>query len=119
MERLLQNRSRLEESMDTNSVGSAEHFCEPGGRVRFVDSTVRYHMGNSPGSLWHSRSRLEQVLVGIVVGLLFVTSILLIVMGTSSPVTLCTSHECVKVAATMLNDIDFSIDPCHDFYKVT
>ena len=28
------------------------------------------------------------------------------------------SPECVKVASTILSDVDLSVDPCEDFYKV-
>ena len=31
---------------------------------------------------------------------------------------LCLSPECVKVASTILSDVDLSVDPCEDFYKV-
>ncbi|CAG2182254.1 unnamed protein product, partial [Oppiella nova] len=29
---------------------------------------------------------------------------------------LCLTSECVRVAATILERIDTSVDPCHDFY---
>ena len=30
----------------------------------------------------------------------------------------CLSADCVRVAASILNSADFSVDPCTDFYKV-
>ena len=113
------------------STSSADHLCEEpegGGRVRFVNSTVRYHMGGgSAQTLWTGRTRLEQVLMVAVACLIFLSSILLIVIGKTQegrPGTnetgpdLCLSQECVKVAATILSDIDTSVEPCNDFYKV-
>ena len=31
----------------------------------------------------------------------------------------CMSHECVKVAAAIISDLDVETDPCDDFYKVS
>ena len=33
--------------------------------------------------------------------------------------SVCLSPECVKVAATILSDMDMKADPCKDFYQVT
>lgn len=128
-------------SLDAMST-SSDHLCEPegvtasGGRVRFVDSTVRYHMGGGAPAIWSQRSGLERILIVLVTILTLVTSMLLYVVCNSKggsgghPQNLlvattkhqaikkaCLSQECVKVAATMLSDIDASMDPCHDFYK--
>ena len=63
---------------------SADHLCESdqnsGGQVRFVNSTVRYHLG-SGGSLWSGRTRLERILIVLVVGLTLLASMLLIILG--------------------------------------
>ena len=29
----------------------------------------------------------------------------------------CTSKHCVTIAASLLNNIDFSVNPCDDFYE--
>ena len=116
------------------SAASSDHLCEPdGGRVRFVNSTVRYHMGSSAANtLWVARTRLEQVLMVMVSGLILTVSILFIIIGKtqdfsagSNPASgkisnqsLCLSPQCVKVAAAILSDLDDDIDPCDDFYKV-
>ena len=78
------------------STSSADHLCEPegsgggGGRVRFVNSTVRYHIGSGPAhALWTGRSRLEQVLMVAVAGLILISSILLIVIGKTQEDTTC------------------------------
>ena len=108
------------------SAASSEHLCEAegGGHVRFVNSTVRYHMGSGPwNTLWNGRTRLEQILMLIVAGLVFTASILMIVVGKTQeengpqPNKLCLSRECVKVAATILSDLHESSPPCDDFYK--
>ena len=63
---------------------SADHLCEAdqGGQVRFVNSTVRYHLGNGT-SLWAGRTRLEQILLILLAGLILLASTLLIVLGKS------------------------------------
>jgi hypothetical protein len=33
--------------------------------------------------------------------------------------SVCLSPECVKVAATILSDMDMKADPCKDFYQVS
>ena len=61
---------------DNNLIGglaSSDHLCEPpedgggggaGGRVRFVNSTVRYHMASGAAqTLWTGRTSLEKVLM--------------------------------------------------------
>ena len=60
---------------DNNLIGglaSSDHLCEPpddggggaGGRVRFVNSTVRYHMANGAAqTLWTGRTSLEKILM--------------------------------------------------------
>ena len=61
---------------DNNLIGglaSSDHLCEPpddgggggaGGRVRFVNSTVRYHMASGAAqTLWTGRTSLEKILM--------------------------------------------------------
>jgi membrane metallo-endopeptidase-like protein 1 len=138
MERLLDTNNL--ESAGANLISSSsDHLCEPGletssvnsdGRVRFVNSTVRYHMGSGATSLWTSRTRLEQILLVVLSVFMLLSSILLIVIGENKslyPVTvtssmhvgnsLCLSPECIKVAATILSDINTDVPPCEDFYK--
>ena len=38
--------------------------------------------------------------------------------GTGGKDGLCLSQECISVAATILSDIDPTVEPCKDFYKV-
>ena len=126
----------------SNSIsGSSDHLCEPplltsaaaggssapsgvsggatsGGRVRFVDSTVRYHMGSGPyATLWTSRSLLERILVAAVAILIFVISILFITLGesqrrniylktsNSNPSGLCLSQECIRWESSQISGI--------------
>ena len=85
-------------------------------------------------TLWTSRSNLERILLAAVAALIFVISVLLITLGESQKTTdntshlttpnaqhpggLCLSQECISVAATILSDIDPTVKPCEDFYKV-
>lgn len=120
-----------------SSAASSDHLCEhdgSGGSVRFVNSTVRYHMGGGFFSkLWSGRTRLEQVLMVLVCVLIFICSVLFIVIGktqetrvtvinsshlSNNTKDLCLSQECVQVAAAIISDLDGDVDPCHDFYKV-
>lgn len=34
-----------------------------------------------------------------------------------APPSLCTSKECITAASSILNSMDTTIDPCHDFYQ--
>ena len=123
---------------DNNLIGgtaSSDHLCEPpdigegtGGRVRFVNSTVRYHMRNGAAqTLWTGRTRFEQILMVLVTCLILMVSILLIVIGREqeavtkigSQEKYCLSHDCVKVAAAIISDLDTDTHPCDDFYKVS
>ena len=139
----MMSANSLENASASLISASSDHLCEPneagtgpvgsGGRVRFVDSTVRYHIPNGAAHfVWSGRTRLEQVLLVIVAGLVLVISVLMIVLGeaekgwsaatlsltTHNHDDLCLSPECITVAATILSDIDPKVDPCEDFYKV-
>ena len=78
-------------------------------------------------TLWTGRTRFEQILMVLVTGLILMVSILLIVIGKEQEVVTkigskpkyCLSHECVKVAAAIISDLDIDTDPCDDFYKVS
>jgi len=124
---------------DNNLIGglaSSDHLCEPpddgggggaGGRVRFVNSTVRYHMASGAAqTLWTGRTSLEKILMVLVTGLILTVSVLFIVIGKEeetvteiqkSDSKYCLSSECVKVAAAIISDLDDETDPCDDFYK--
>ncbi|KAI7901157.1 uncharacterized protein BX663DRAFT_515138 [Cokeromyces recurvatus] len=38
---------------------------------------------------------------------------------TSNNLTTCSSQACIEIAKSILDDIDFNIDPCSDFYQYT
>ena len=87
----LTNRNSSFEGHSANLMpsSSADHLCETdpnsgtgssGGQVRFVNSTVRYHLGNG-SSLWSGRTRLEKILIVLVAGLTLLASTLLIILG--------------------------------------
>ena len=139
--RILKPSGSLEIAVpSSNSIsGSSDHLCEPpiitpaggsstpsgvpggaatGGRVRFVDSTVRYHMGTGPyATLWTSRSYLERILIAAVAILIFVISILFITLGESQrrniylqtsnshPSGLCLSQECIRWESSQISGI--------------
>lgn len=127
------------DSLLISSAASSDHLCEEhdgsGGSVRFVNSTVRYHMGGGFFSkLWSGRTTMEQILMVVVCLLVFSCSILLIIIGktqetqvtvinsshlSNNTKDLCLSQECVQVAAAIISDLDGDVDPCHDFYKVS
>lgn len=127
---------------DVTSVGS-DRLCDApdGGHVRFVDSTIRYHLGST--SYWHSRSGLEKGLIIVCVILTLFSVIMVVIVSNNAsgkqlyylshnkqsnatsvttqspelPKTLCLTEECVKVAGTILSTADLSQDPCEDFYQ--
>ena len=84
------NRNASFEGPSANLMPSSSdaHLCETdqnsgtssGGQVRFVNSTVRYHLGNG-SSLWSGRTRLEKILIVLVAGLTLLASTLLIILG--------------------------------------
>ena len=133
----MHTQNTLEIGVSNHSIASSsDHLCEPGGSssggsVRFVDSTVRYHVSSGAYyTLWSSRSILERILQVAVLVLVIVISLLLITVGEYSQYynkdgrldgskdRLCLSQECISVAATILSDIDPTVEPCKDFYKV-
>ena len=99
-----------------------------GGHVRFVDSTIRYHITGT--SYWHGRSGLEKGLIILTLVLALFCTVMLVVVSSnvhdrqlhylsheSRNNKLCLTPECVKVAANILSAADLKADPCVDFYQ--
>ncbi|XP_057322411.1 endothelin-converting enzyme homolog [Microplitis mediator] len=97
---------------------------------------IRYHSGMN---FWRARSKLERCLFLICLGLSLIIFILLVVIittatnnspiknewddaqilhvSTSNSSFHCLTEHCVTVAATIINSINPSINPCDDFYE--
>ncbi|XP_058803973.1 endothelin-converting enzyme homolog isoform X2 [Phymastichus coffea] len=113
------------EDDNTSSIGSIALNSE---RISTSATHIRYHSGSS---LWRARSTLERCLFIICVALLLMVVVLSIVIssknGWDSHILHITSHNegdshcvtqhCVTVAASIINSIDHSVNPCEDFYE--
>ncbi|XP_011139623.1 endothelin-converting enzyme homolog isoform X2 [Harpegnathos saltator] len=90
---------------------------------------IRYH---SAPTLWKARSTLERCLLIMCTTLLLTVFILislfrhrpqwdeaqiLHVTSHGEDGTHCLTQHCVTVAASIINSIDYSVDPCDDFYE--
>ncbi|XP_055515409.1 endothelin-converting enzyme 1-like isoform X2 [Leucoraja erinacea] len=67
---------------------------------------------------WTNRTHLEKrllVLIVLLVLALLCSIIVLLFRGNTPKV--CLTESCVKVASTVLQSLDRSVDPCHDFYN--
>ncbi|XP_060075613.1 neprilysin-like [Ylistrum balloti] len=77
----------------------------------------------SESGWWRSRTLLEKVLLVLVLLalLVLVVLVILLAMGTvwnkQPEDDLCTAPGCVQAAASVYNGIDFSVDPCDNFYN--
>ncbi|XP_076234270.1 M13 family metallopeptidase neprilysin 3 isoform X2 [Calliopsis andreniformis] len=122
------------EDEDSNSIGSVAlnsegistssthiRYCSPRYSLRFMQGT----------SLWRARSALERCLFIICAILLLMVVLLSIVISSKNgwdesqilhvtshgEDTYCLTKHCVTVAASIINSIDHSADPCEDFYQ--
>ncbi|XP_012171205.2 endothelin-converting enzyme homolog isoform X2 [Bombus terrestris] len=114
------------EDQDSSSIGSVALNSEG---ISTSATHIRYNLGIS---LWRARSLLERCLFIICVGFLFMVVMLSIIISSKNgweeaQILRVTSHEedgthcltehCVTVAASIINSIDHSVDPCNDFYE--
>ncbi|KAH0946776.1 hypothetical protein HN011_012233 [Eciton burchellii] len=114
------------EDEDSSSIGSVALNSEG---ISTSATHIRYHSGTT---LWKARSTLERCLLIISAILLLTIAVLAIVISSSrnewdeARILRISSHEesvhcltehCVTVAASMINSIDYSADPCDDFYE--
>ncbi|XP_025078019.1 LOW QUALITY PROTEIN: neprilysin-4-like [Pomacea canaliculata] len=127
--------------METSSPAETEKWLTENGTEDFERTEEDYHfkangivrLRGAQNSWWSNRSRLEKglvLLVGFCVALCIALIIALaVVSGKSDNTTVengesgsqkqevCTSLECIIAAARVSTSIDFTKDPCHDFYN--
>ncbi|XP_054008316.1 endothelin-converting enzyme homolog isoform X5 [Hylaeus anthracinus] len=114
------------EDEDSSSIGSVALNSEG---ISTSATHIRYRSGTS---LWRARSTLERCLFIICTGLLLMVVLLSIVISSKNgwdeaqilhvtshgeDGTHCLTKHCVTVAASSINSIDWSVDPCDDFYE--
>ncbi|XP_076628030.1 M13 family metallopeptidase neprilysin 3 isoform X1 [Colletes latitarsis] len=114
------------EDEDNSSIGSVALNSEG---ISTSATHIRYRSGTS---LWRARSTLERCLFIICAGLLLMVVLLSIVISSKNgwneaqilhvtshgeDGTYCLTEHCVTVAASSINSIDRSVDPCEDFYE--
>ncbi|XP_076756749.1 M13 family metallopeptidase neprilysin 3 isoform X2 [Xylocopa sonorina] len=114
------------EDEDSSSIGSVALNSEG---ISTSATHIRY---NSGISLWRARSALERCLFIICAGLLLMVVMLSIMISSKNgwdeaqilhvtshgdDGTHCLTEHCVTVAATIINSIDRSVNPCEDFYE--
>ncbi|XP_003694821.1 endothelin-converting enzyme homolog isoform X1 [Apis florea] len=114
------------EDEDSSSIGSVALNSEG---ISTSATHIRY---NSGISMWRARSALERCLFIICAGLLLMVMMLSIVINSKNGWdeaqilhvtshgengTYCLTEHCITVAASIINSIDRSVDPCDDFYE--
>ncbi|XP_043785236.1 endothelin-converting enzyme homolog isoform X4 [Apis laboriosa] len=114
------------EDEDSSSIGSVALNSEG---ISTSATHIRY---NSGISLWRARSALERCLFIICAGLLLMVMMLSIVISSKNGWdeaqilhvtshgengTHCLTEHCITIAASIINSIDRSVDPCDDFYE--
>ncbi|XP_014472427.1 PREDICTED: endothelin-converting enzyme 1 isoform X2 [Dinoponera quadriceps] len=114
------------EDEESSSIGSVTLNSEG---ISTSATHIRYH---SAPTLWKARSILERCLLIICTTLLLIVMILISVISHRSrwdeaqilhvtshgeEGTHCLTEHCVTVAASIINSIDYSINPCDDFYE--
>ncbi|XP_054008313.1 endothelin-converting enzyme homolog isoform X2 [Hylaeus anthracinus] len=118
------------EDEDSSSIGSVALNSEG---ISTSATHIRYRSVRFKGtSLWRARSTLERCLFIICTGLLLMVVLLSIVISSKNgwdeaqilhvtshgeDGTHCLTKHCVTVAASSINSIDWSVDPCDDFYE--
>ncbi|XP_051895036.1 endothelin-converting enzyme 1-like isoform X2 [Pristis pectinata] len=68
---------------------------------------------------WSNRTHLEKrllVLIILLVLALFCSVIALLFRYRNTP-KVCLTESCIKIASTLLQSLDHSVDPCHNFYN--
>lgn len=111
-----------------------------GGAVRFVTPGLKYRVRST--SFWGGRTKLERCLAIVLLGSLVVCLVLVLVMVVASQADsnytihlahpnssckksskdpeerkTCLTPDCIKVAASLLNTADLTVNPCTDFYQ--
>ncbi|XP_017767260.1 PREDICTED: endothelin-converting enzyme 1 isoform X2 [Eufriesea mexicana] len=114
------------EDEDTSSIGSVALNSEG------ISTSAMHIRYNSGISLWRARTALERCLFIVCAGLLLMVAMLSVVVSSKNgwdeaqilhvtshgeDGTHCLTEHCVTVAASIINSIDRTVDPCEDFYE--
>lgn len=116
-----------EEDKESTSRGRSKNHANRSSRRKFEADKVhssRVRLG-SLINFGKSRNRSFVCVNFIIMVSLFVLLAILILMQiirgreseTNNSIDFCTDSGCVLSAANLLNSIDFSVDPCHNFYE--
>ncbi|XP_065319308.1 endothelin-converting enzyme homolog isoform X2 [Gordionus sp. m RMFG-2023] len=79
-------------------------------------------------NFWNRRSKLERAFLSLLLSSLFVIMVLSFVIKAGNQrygkllnrldlITDCISPDCITISARLLNSMNLSVDPCHDFYN--
>ncbi|XP_034950226.1 endothelin-converting enzyme homolog [Chelonus insularis] len=118
-----------DEDSCSSSIGSV--ILNSDGMSTSATTHIRYHSGMT---IWKSRSMLERSLLIAVLGSLVINIVLSIVISiirnecdhapylhvasnTEENLHYCSTEHCVTVAASIIDSINPSADPCDDFYE--
>ncbi|GFR09481.1 endothelin-converting enzyme homolog [Trichonephila clavata] len=117
-------RVDLNEASDSKNM-AIEDFDSPSAmnsRNGFskTDGNLERELAGSKRNFWQRRSKMEKYLLAILIVLLLLVLILFIfsvIQEHDTDKKYCTTPACVKTAATILNTLDQSVDPCEDFHR--
>ncbi|GFU64466.1 endothelin-converting enzyme 1 [Trichonephila clavipes] len=85
-----------------------------------ADENQEKELTGSRRNFWQRRSKMEKYLLAVLIILLLLVLILFIVSVVRVHNTdnkYCTTPACVTAAATILNSLDQTVDPCENFYQ--
>ncbi|GFQ78568.1 endothelin-converting enzyme homolog [Trichonephila clavata] len=103
----------IEDSDSPSALNSTNGFSK-------ADENQEKELTGSKRNFWQRRSKMEKYLLAILIVLLLLVLILFIVSVIrvhDADKKYCTTPACVTAAATILNSLDQTVDPCEDFYR--